>query len=383
MPDATPDPSHNVSSGLARFASDEASAVRSGGNDAKGYGLQVRGANAEGDRDASKSEGGVPQGRHPDASQAAMSRERRDASPPLGSRHPAASSAAAYSEMPIEGFGRALFAGMGWVEGQAMGRRKGADVVAKVPGRRPALLGLGANETKQDAKATASAPSERTNGSGSAARGSKDSGEAVRPTGRDEKASARGDGDHNRSRPSSSSSRHEDFGSSSRAPRDAVRQLSSCGRDSASRSPPPPRARRPVSPSRSWLAPGIRVRVVSGSLAARALPKATVLDVPRPGIGMLRLDPAGEGEGRPSTDSRARHLTVHQDDLETIVPRHEGARVGVVVGEFKGQAGSLLQRDARAGVAHVLLDGEGAVERIPLDHVAHLEDEAAFLGRGG
>lgn len=129
--------------------------------------------------------------------------------------------------------------------------------------------------------------------------------------------------------------------------------------------------------------------MVSGPLAGTsrcssgALPKATVLDVPRLGVGTLRLDPEEDAEGRRAPHARARHVTAHQDDLETVIPRREGARVGVVGGRHKGQAGSLLQRDVRTGLAHVLLDGEGEVERLSLDHVAQLDDEGAFLGRNG
>lgn len=51
-----------------------------------------------------------------------------------------------YAAVPIEEFGAALLRGMGWKEGDAVGRRKHQNVTARVIERRPALLGIGAKE---------------------------------------------------------------------------------------------------------------------------------------------------------------------------------------------------------------------------------------------
>lgn len=50
-----------------------------------------------------------------------------------------------YAAVPVEEFGAALLRGMGWKDGEAIGKRRGQQAVqARVPERRPALLGIGA-----------------------------------------------------------------------------------------------------------------------------------------------------------------------------------------------------------------------------------------------
>lgn len=51
-----------------------------------------------------------------------------------------------YAAVPIEEFGAALLRGMGWKEGDAVGKRKHQKVTTRVVERRPALLGIGAKE---------------------------------------------------------------------------------------------------------------------------------------------------------------------------------------------------------------------------------------------
>jgi len=52
-----------------------------------------------------------------------------------------------YKAVPVEEFGAAILRGMGWVEGQGIGNQAGQkSVKAKMPQRRPALLGIGAKE---------------------------------------------------------------------------------------------------------------------------------------------------------------------------------------------------------------------------------------------
>jgi len=50
----------------------------------------------------------------------------------------------AYEAMPVESFGEALFRGMGWTEGRAIGRGSKDEIAAKEIVRRPHRLGLGA-----------------------------------------------------------------------------------------------------------------------------------------------------------------------------------------------------------------------------------------------
>jgi hypothetical protein len=51
-----------------------------------------------------------------------------------------------YAAVPVEEFGAALLRGMGWKDGEAIGKSRGQQAKARVVERRPALLGLGAKE---------------------------------------------------------------------------------------------------------------------------------------------------------------------------------------------------------------------------------------------
>ncbi|MCJ1469686.1 Luc7-like protein 3 [Pseudocyphellaria aurata] len=51
-----------------------------------------------------------------------------------------------YAAVPIEEFGAALLRGMGWKEGDVVGKRKNQTITTRIVERRPALLGIGAKE---------------------------------------------------------------------------------------------------------------------------------------------------------------------------------------------------------------------------------------------
>lgn len=51
-----------------------------------------------------------------------------------------------YAAVPVEEFGAALLRGMGWKEGDVVGKRKDVQSKPRIVERRPALLGLGAKE---------------------------------------------------------------------------------------------------------------------------------------------------------------------------------------------------------------------------------------------
>ncbi|KZF24598.1 hypothetical protein L228DRAFT_245568 [Xylona heveae TC161] len=59
---------------------------------------------------------------------------------------PESASLDAYSAVPVEEFGAALLRGMGWKEGDAVGKRREQVTKPRVVERRPALLGIGAKE---------------------------------------------------------------------------------------------------------------------------------------------------------------------------------------------------------------------------------------------
>jgi len=119
-----------------------------------------------------------------------------------------------------------------------------------------------------------------------------------------------------------------------------------------------------------WVAALIRVRVVDKRVGGGKLylKKGTVMDVRPDGSCDVRLEEEGRGV-----------VTVHQDQLETVVPKEPGAAVMVVSGEHRGRKGRLLQASTSSGAAALQLLGDMQVVRLLLDDVAqfmgHLHDE--------
>ena len=62
---------------------------------------------------------------------------------------PESASLADYSEVPIEEFGAAMLRGMGWKEGDAVGRNKRSAAKPRLVEQRPALLGIGASKVPE------------------------------------------------------------------------------------------------------------------------------------------------------------------------------------------------------------------------------------------
>lgn len=119
-----------------------------------------------------------------------------------------------------------------------------------------------------------------------------------------------------------------------------------------------------------WVASLIRVRIVDKRSGGGKLylKKGTVVDVRPDGGADVRLEEEGRGV-----------VTVHQDQLETVVPKEPGAAVMVVAGEHKGRKGRLLRASTSNGAAALQLLGDMEVVRVLLDDVAqfmgHLDDE--------
>lgn len=84
----------------------------------------------------------------------------------------------------------------------------------------------------------------------------------------------------------------------------------------------------------SWVAAGIRVRVVDRHAGGGKLylKKGVVTDVPVPGVCTVAMDEGG-----------AVLTGMSQGDLETVVPKGEGGRVLVLRGEHRGSVGRLLR----------------------------------------
>ena len=119
-------------------------------------------------------------------------------------------------------------------------------------------------------------------------------------------------------------------------------------------------------PARNWVVPGIRVRVVSKSVAKGRyyLKKGVVMDVPEPCVANLRMDTGQLVEA------------VAQRRLETVLPKSH-AEVVVVSGDrsLVGQRGRVVGKDKRAQTAAVQILGTGDVETLKLDDISE------FAGR--
>ena len=118
-----------------------------------------------------------------------------------------------------------------------------------------------------------------------------------------------------------------------------------------------------------WLYSNLRVRVVDKHLkrGKAYLKKAVIVDVLEPGKGELVQDDNGE-----------RLSGVHQDCLETVVPKQEGTVLLVVRGKLRGKKCKLLQRSTAQGKATVQFTGDMSVKEMRLDDVCEYvcgEDE--------
>lgn len=93
---------------------------------------------------------------------------------------------------------------------------------------------------------------------------------------------------------------------------------------------------------------------------------------------MLDVSPNGSCDVRLEEEGRS-VVSVHQDQLETVVPKEPGAAVMVLAGKHKGRKGRLLQASVSGGAAALQLLGDMEVVRLSLDDVAqfmgHLEEE--------
>ena len=85
---------------------------------------------------------------HSDGQRAPQPTEEESFRHDVASR-PDPSSLSDYAAVPVEEFGEALLRGMGWKEGEVLGRKKGLAAPPKDLQRRPALLGIGAKKVPE------------------------------------------------------------------------------------------------------------------------------------------------------------------------------------------------------------------------------------------
>lgn len=87
------------------------------------------------------------------------------------------------------------------------------------------------------------------------------------------------------------------------------------------------------------------------------LKKGEITDVMSPTLCTVVLD-----SGSP--------VDAYQSELETIVPKKEGARVLVVGGKLRGQRAKLLQRNAEHSQAAIQLTEDFSVLKVSFDEIA-------------
>ena len=127
--------------------------------------------------------------------------------------------------------------------------------------------------------------------------------------------------------------------------------------------------RRPSKKS-SFLAPNIRVRIISKSSFKGGKyynKKGKVVDVPSHRVCSLLLD-----------DSNTLLDSVRESYLETVVPRKPGSLVRVVAGPHAGINATLVSRDSRKSKAVVqLLDDTNPFVELSFDQIAQLDDDTS------
>jgi len=321
---------------------------------------------------------------------------------------PDSAALSAYDAMPVESFGEAMLRGMGWTEGGPVGRNSKAVVkpVEYVP--RPQLLGLGAQtapaeqlERQRVRPGEARAPREHLVlpvGPDGRVRNVRTVDEAL--VARVAAGVALGkrmvvlEGPHaglfgcvlaleKRDGRSDKATLRLELGGASVSLR--CRDLADVGSReaddaAAKRTMPPPPAAHPraaaaeqsapqqqhsagadASADAPWLAPHVRVRVVSQRLGDGRLylKKGVIVDVTTPRECTLQLD-----DGGALVDG------VPQHSLETVLPKKAAGRLLVVSGKLRGSRATLVSKDGGQGTAHVRLAADLAVVTLPLDALA-------------
>ncbi|KAI0519448.1 hypothetical protein KFK09_006896 [Dendrobium nobile] len=288
-----------------------------GSSEASGYGLMLRSNGV----DANSQE-----------SDARMSEKRRFQEPikDLPDDEP--------PDVPVEGFGAAILAGSGWVEGKPIGRNCKEDTKVFEYKRRAGTEGFGyapqvLNLGKKSQKEEIAAGFKSING--------KDD----RTNGRDERKFERRE-----SEKTGKDRRYEERGKE-------VKRRKHDVTTTAERSPV------------RWLTSHIRVRIVSKKFGGKLyLKKGEVVDVVGPTTCDIRMDENGElVQG------------VDQEILETALPKRGGS-VLILYGKHKGVYGSLVERDSEKETALVRDADSHALINVLLEHVAEYVGDPSDLG---
>ena len=120
-----------------------------------------------------------------------------------------------------------------------------------------------------------------------------------------------------------------------------------------------------------WLYPSIRVRIISKSFSGGIyyLKKGTIVDIPTPKECTVQID---------GDNGRASSLisNVRQSYLETCVPKKPGGRVVILAGKLRGRRGKLVQKNKSNDTARIQLSDDFTVhDEIDLDEIAEYVGE--------
>ena len=120
-----------------------------------------------------------------------------------------------------------------------------------------------------------------------------------------------------------------------------------------------------------WLYPSVRVRIVSKSFSGGIyyLKKGTIVDIPTPKECTVQID-GDNGRTSPLVSN------VRQSYLETCIPKKPGGRVVVLAGKLRGRRGKLVQKNKSNDTARVQLSDDFTVhDDIDLDEIAEYVGE--------
>lgn len=112
--------------------------------------------------------------------------------------------------------------------------------------------------------------------------------------------------------------------------------------------------------SEIWVRPQIKVRIIDKNYKKGKYHKSkvTVLDVPGPENCICKSEEGNVLEG------------LAQSQLETVIPKSEGAFVLVVSGKYRGQLGEVISKNKKKSMAAVqLLQDRDNVMNIDFDHI--------------
>ncbi|KTF91317.1 hypothetical protein cypCar_00012576 [Cyprinus carpio] len=311
---------------------------------------------------------------------------------------PESSTDADYDRVPVEAYGLAMLKGMGWKQGEGIGRTFKQDVKPIEHQLRPKGLGLGADrsaikdlepgvpkrppkpgEEKKEEEALVLGPGGCVQVLAGAHKDlyGKVSGlyfiliHFCESYGRLSKAHKDKEREKEREQQREREERLNSKDDRGKTDRDREREKNR-DRDQKKRKhresstdrekPPPAKESRPSPPAPSWLQRDLRVRFIDKAFKGGKYynSKMRVEDVLTPHTCVCRTE-----EGRLLDDIR-------QKMLETIVPKNDSDYIMVVLGEHRGQVGRILKRDREKCRAMVQLDRyEEQVFTLDYDAICH------------